>query len=279
MEKMNTLLHYSPCEISLIIDHGFRSHKQLLWYCLADLVQRGILEIEEREAEKPLYYVRKGPKAIGYIPRIYEQPFLSVFEKFYNPHVSVRNYAKMVMQRIPTHSLFNRLIWKSPAIWNEFERGWFARLFGSITLSDQGQNVYSQLKSKIAALARELPELMQNDPKAAAEIVDRLGARTLLIPGLDIVQLQGLDAIVLGEFGKVKKVTDAGDSGCGGGSCGGFWGAATDLSGAFDHGGHGHDGGHGCGGDSGCSGGGGDSGCGGGCSGCGGGCGGCGGCS
>ena len=132
--------------------------------------------------------------------------------------------------------------------------GFFSRLFVSITLTHQGEETKRGGDKALHGLEKELPRLIEANPKGASEVLRKINGNVFLLGSFNFELLDKIDDELTHEIRRQKKDTSSGCSGC--------YTYFDSYSDSFDSGFDSADGGSsGCGG-SGCSGCGGCGGCG-----------------
>ena len=264
---MDVLSKLTPSETHLIRENSNASFKDLLKFTLIDLILKKALKSEEHEHQshpsnpvRLINYISPGAKFESYSYRPHELVFLEPFLKSRDLEIMFRHLVKMGYENARNRRkfIFDDL-YHNEMVKRCIHNNLFYRYVGPISLTAEGNKAKSLIDKDIESLEKKLPDLIENDPKAALEILNRITGNIFLLKSFDFELLRKIDDELTKE---IAKRSDDGTSGCGG--CFVFIDSYSDaFDGGFDSA-DGSDGGGGCGGDAGCSG----------CSGCGG-CGGC----
>lgn len=260
---MEILTKLTPAETYLLRENSKCEFKDLLKYTLVDLLIKKVLvseDIEEQpHANSPvriIRYVRVGPNFKNYVPRPHELPFLKPFQQSDELQLLFRHLVKVSFENSGSKKsfIFDRL-WKNKVVSESIKSDFFTRLFVSVSFTEQGKSLQSEITRALLKLENDLPVLIEENPKAASELLSKINGNVFLLKSFN--------------FELLKKVTEEYDKGMDMPSHNSSWGCSgcymyfdTYLD-SFDSGysDAGTDSGtSGCGGTSGCSG----------CSGCGG---------
>ncbi|MGL1888303.1 MAG: hypothetical protein OCD76_17440 [Reichenbachiella sp.] len=263
---MEILTKLTPAETYLLHENSNCEFKNLLKYTLIDLLVKKVLISEDIEQQshprspvRIMRYVSIGPKFKNYKPRPHELPFLKPFQKSEELQLLFKHLVKVSYENSGSKKSFVfDLLLKNETISESIKNDFFKRLFVNFSLTEKGVFQNSEITNTLMKLEDELPRLIEKDPKAASELLNKINGNVFLLKSFDFELLKKVSE----EFDKEMNPTSSYDPSWG---CSGCYVYFDTYSDSFDSDYSS------VGGDSGCSGGSG-------CSGCSG-CGGCGGCS
>lgn len=272
---METLKKLTPAESLVLRDTSRASFRDLLKFTLIDLILKKVLVVknEAMEAEQTENNIahknlKKGPAFDSYEPKHHEWIYLSAFEEDADLSIQFKHLVKMAWEsaRNRNHYLFKQVL-MSKDIARAAKEGWLYRTFGYCKLTAEGLQLQQRVHTELRKLSDILPDLIENNPTRARELLGQIYGNIMLVPSFDYSLLKQLDEVFEAETIERDATNMETDS-----AALWFFFLYDDFYTSFDseYDSYGGDGGWSGGG---CSGDGGD---GGGCSGCGG-CGGCGG--
>ncbi|MDW3195577.1 MAG: hypothetical protein R8G66_24590 [Cytophagales bacterium] len=269
---METLKKLTPAETLVLRDTSQASFRDLLKFTLIDLILKKVLVVRnesnpEPEEENKVAYknLEKGPAYDSYQPKAHEWIYLAPYEKDADLSIQFRHLVKMGWEsaRSRNNYLFKQVL-MSKDIARAAKEGWFYRTFGYCNLTPEGQLLQQRVNAELGKLADILPNLIENNPEGAKELMGHIYGNIMLVPSFDYSLLKQLDEVFEEEL--IERNTDMHTDT----AAIWFFFLYDDFHSSFDSEYDSY------GGDSGWGGGGCSGGDGGGCSGCGG-CGGCGG--
>ncbi|MEL7147993.1 MAG: hypothetical protein AAFO69_16585 [Bacteroidota bacterium] len=275
---MEILTKLTPAETYLLEAGNLSVYKNMLKYTMADLITKKVLAFENRGlpfSEEIAHYITRGSNYDTYKPLPHERPFTDSLQYDPNFEILFKDLVKIAYQKIGGQRkyVFQYLV-EQPTVKESIQTGFFKRLFNTISFTAVGEKNRSEVTAAIKKLEETFPRLIEENPAAAREILNKIGGNIYLLKSFDFQLLSKLDEEFKktpGELADTAVYDGTGDLL--------FWSYfmfdefSHDFEGSYDAfdsdgGGWGDFGGDSgdFGGDSGCSG----------CSGCGG-CGGCGG--
>jgi hypothetical protein len=276
-KKMKYTKIYSPAEALLILSEGKVSFPYLFKVTFCELINKKILNVRISEASPnnaDMRYarlsLRSSIKRNSYSGKVHYLAVLKPIVKKAPREILFRIYIKIIGQSPLSKNNFVRLILQNEVTSQVIKRNIFQRLFGGITLTQEGKDIKRKLEVEVVTMKNKLATKGQS----SSSLMDKLtlyGSSVLLMQMEDLWNLLkqllqydpqeiephykeqydewmvNLNMLLYSKWEEVHEYTDA--SGHGSGGDGGY-SAGLEL-----------DGDNGC---SGCSGSG--------CSGCGGGC-------
>jgi hypothetical protein len=273
---------YSPAEALLILSEGKVSFHDLFKVTFCELINKKILTVRISEAspsKADMRYARLSLPSIvkrnSYSAKVHYLAVLKPIVKKAPREILFRIYIKIIGQSLLSKNNFVRLILQNEVTSKVIKRNIFQRLFGGISLTQEGKDVKRKLEVEVVTIKNKLAIKGQS----SSSLMDKLalyGTSVLLMRAEDLSNLHdqlhqydpqkiephykeqydewmvNLKMLLYSKWEEVNEYTDVSDHGSGGdGGC-----SVSTESGGYS----------GC---SGCSG----SGCSSsGCSGCGGGC-------
>lgn len=264
---MQTLSRFLPAQTLMLTDSS-SSLKELLKVTFMDLLFTRVLQTKTtalqshpRNPVRYITYVEQGMNFRAYKPKPHEAVFLLPYFQSPDAQVLFRHLVRMGYENSGGQQGYRGLLINDLSHEGLLVKRLWDYLFGSYSLTDQGEQVKERIAAEMLQLTETLPVLITEDREKALEVLAAIRGNVFLLQGFDLALLRHVDQVLQEQVTKGSYYADAEAEWV---MIGG-WDFFEDYSGEFDSS---------CGGDSGS--GGGDSGCsGGGCSGCGG-CGGCG---
>lgn len=261
---MKNLSDLTPAETLLLTEGKRVPLKDLLKVTMMDLLLKQILktiEVPNGANETTSFsntYVVAGNNFSYEKAAAHEKVFLAPFHKDRKAEILFNNLVKVGYQKAGSEKGYNKLVRNSVGLAGCFASG-FSSLFNPYELSDYGQRTARELKSQLDQLSNTLPDLMENNPDKALEVLKHIKGNIFLVKGIDFKRMAEIENAVMAEVYSVQSSSNSTfgdpmtwlaldmssrnfDSSCSGCS------SSVDYS----------DGGSGCSGDSGCSGCGGD---------------------
>lgn len=249
---MELLSKLTPAETHLILENSYADLKDLMKYTFMDLLLKRAIKTTQvkkqshRNDRVRVYnYVIAGKNLPKYKPLPHEMIYLSPYYKSESIKILFRHLVTMGFQNSGGEKKFIRkYLMTTPNLQGHFENGYFNSLFGSVKLTDKGLDAQQRIKTTIAQLEKELPDIINTDKKKALEILLTVKGNIFLLKNLDFELLKQIDVQLMEEFQRQNRDYDTGCYGCG------CWHTYDTFGDSFDSS---YDSAESGGGDSGCS--------------------------
>lgn len=257
---MKYLTMLSPAETLLVLRRETTTLNEFLKVTLWDLLYKSVLQtLQVSRQPSPhdppctFIYIVKGEYFDTYKPLPHEGVFLSPFPTNNGIEILFRHLVKIAYQNAGSRQKFLHLVSQSEQMKTCFSQTKLQKIFGGYSITANGLALEKDLAKELAELEARLPYLLESGKEKVLEIYRQMKGNMLLIQGIELTSLSGLDkqlweevqqeqnmplsASCSGTFSSFDSYSESFDSSCGGDSNGG------------DSGGDGCSGCGGCGGD------------------------------
>ena len=194
---MEILTQLKPAETYLLDAGAHTDYKNLLKYTMADLLLKKALKSEFRSvanSEEQDHIIVRGENFQTYKTLPYEVPFLAPFQYDVDFEILFKDLLKVTYQRIGGQRRFVfDLMRNNQDIRKSIKNGFFKRLFNTISLTDEGQKKQSNIRAALQKLEDTYPQLIEENPEAAKEILRKIGGNIYLLKSFDFELLRKLD--------------------------------------------------------------------------------------
>jgi len=180
---MEILSKITPAETLLITNGSSAKLKEMLKYTFMDLLLKKVIkikEVENAEDGTSNTYVVADKNFIKHKPKNHEITLLKPFQKDASIEILLENFIKMAYRAANGGHYYRIAIKKSPAINENFKDGFFAKVFGSVSLNQQGIKLQKAIKDYLESLDNEIDELLAKDKEKALQRLMALGGNMKL---------------------------------------------------------------------------------------------------
>ncbi|WP_026703902.1 hypothetical protein [Flavobacterium soli] len=246
---MTHLSKFTPAELFFLLRKERRRYlKELLKVTFLDLLLKQILVITEVEKEvgrtTQIYrYVEDGRRFFGYRPLDHEAIFIDPFRKDNDIRILFQSMVKIGFQNAKNFSHYKAIIINRLISTGHISQNIFQQIFGLYSLTNQGLDIESKIRTEIHQLEKELPTLIKSTDERATEILKTINGNVFLI---DNIRMDLIDYINKAFLATTKEDKQDGDYGF---ACSHYYGFSDSFDNSWESSGS-----SGCGGDSGCSG-------------------------
>jgi len=245
---MTHLSKFTPAELFFLLRHPKRRYlKELLKVTFLDLLLKQILIITEVEKElkrtiQVYRYVEDGAKFYGYRSLDHETVFLDTFRKNSDIRIIFKSMVKIGYQNAKSLYHYKAVILEQLKYNGYVKQNMVQQIFGLYSLTDQGSDIQSKVRTEISQLEKQLPDLIRATDEKAMEILKAINGNIYLIDTIGVDLLEHINKAFLAATKEDKQNGDYGFA------CADFYG----FSDSFDNSWSSDSGG--CSGDGGCSG-------------------------
>jgi hypothetical protein len=211
---MKSLSDLTPAETLLLTEGKRVPLKDLLKVTLMDLLLKQILKTVEvpngsNEATSVSNtYVVSGNNFSFSKSLSHERVFLSPFLKDKQVEILFSNLVKISYQKAGPEKAYNKLIRDSAGLTGCFTSG-LSKLFNPFELNDYGRKIATELRGQLNQLSDTLPQLMENNPDKALEVLKHIKGNVFLVKGIDFKRMSEIENAVMSEIYSVQSSSNS----------------------------------------------------------------------
>lgn len=212
---MEILSKITPAETLLIKSNGNAILKDLLKYTFMDLLLKKVLEVkeidkkDENETDENTYVVT-GENFNNYKPKDHESILINPFLKSESIEILLEQFIKMVYESSSGAHYYRVTTKRNQEISTYFKSNFFAKLFGSISLNEEGKKLRKDINDYLGTIDKSINDLLKNDKKKALKLLAAIRGNIFLLKKLDFKLLKQIDKAFLKQDkrGSIEEVYD-----------------------------------------------------------------------